>query len=529
MPKIDKVTNLQQLTARLLELAVETQALLDEVTKQLGKAKKSAPVKVKSKDLIALCTELAGGQDKLAEVTQANPQAVEIPTCKDLLLQSRAKLTDIRLRTGVKMSEDVEGDFTVDLSQEQLGPLITAYTDDTRLDGTWGGEMEAQHGASVLGFRCKVFVRANNTFQHVYTVGQGVNATFHLLHSGNHYEVIKHDIADGAPYAPARVQAIERDGDCLYNSLRNIAGRMGLAVSTRAVLRGAVAGRLTDAEVGIAIYSILLSGEHGGLGRNLAPLVQQLAPAVQGFSEVDSALYGTFAKGGKAIKDCTWWSQLSTAKGEIVATAKSIDALLDDARLVATIKKQRYGSVVGSGGTAFSMVTVHTAAPPKPLKGKQAPVKSPSVSSPLPADYACVASAMGEGTYEVFGRSSNADDHAEAQWFADCSDTLTTNAAKADCLFLEAHDTKAPCPEICTPRLYLIARETKKPLIVYTYGDWGHWQNNREILQKLFPKELAKKEWCPIMLFTGAGVFLVGTWTGKDKPFFFPPVKKEEE
>lgn len=274
--KIPKAASIEDVVDRLLELSQETEAL----AKSAQPPEKDKPPKIDSKELEKQLGELAGELAQTGDrINVLGKNAKEAFLCRDLARDCWARLLEIKKLRQLKVALDAAELPAAFDNPQLMAELIAAYRLDTRKNRVWGGDMEAHLGATVLRFRCKIFTEVNNQFKYVSTVGDAGDAMsdWHLLHSGNHYEVIKADIVDGRAYTPVLVSPVERDGNCLYSSLLKIALHRALAPPNRQTLRARVAERLQTEDVRIAITAILLSGDLSGVG----PLLrEQLAAAV---------------------------------------------------------------------------------------------------------------------------------------------------------------------------------------------------------------------------------------------------------
>lgn len=532
MPKIPEVRTAADFNARMLELIQETSSVLESAV-ALSIDKRRTDVQKKkevTKDLEALCTEVKDAATTFEGLSPDSASAEALG--RDLLRDVTAKLTQSRKLMGLGKGSGM-GAFERVASTAEMTPLVAAYKQDTRQDGVWGGELEANLGALYLGFQCNIYVVSGEVVKRRLRVGAGAPSRYHLLHKGNHYEVVRDfsqgvmDIPEDREFAWCYVIPTARDGNCLYHALLEIHfQRTHMRNIPVAQLRREVANQFQDEMVEAAVIGILQGGDVG-VGSLLSAELEK-----RGSFSVDFEEYKKVTK-GKSLSACRTWTSLGEmGKKDYFAQISSLEDALELPPLAATLRR-RHGEEVETGGTYFAAWAL-----------RRTGTRSKA--------YTVEAEPVGTNEYKSDGMTPNPNGHAEGHWFAEANEPpratsgggkkgSTPGATKGsmleevakdrDIVALVCHDSKAPCTDICTSRLYVLAGLLGKPILVYGYSDWGHIQSGMHKTLQAFlddgsdevfsGQKIASSKLGPVLLFMSKGIFLVGL-CDKDNTFFFP-------
>ena len=216
-------------------------------------------------------------------------KSADADLCKDMAQCVALRIEMLVHKFKVSFKASALDEAPVEISPENMASYIRQYREDIRTPFVWAGLTEANFIAThLMRIRCHIYTVVNGRYRRVITIGDPTAALLdrHLLHTGNHYEVLTVTPADGDVLnRAAHVLQTTPNGNCLYESIL-IANREPSAdarpgLGAIQMLRQAVSTRLSDGEITAAILAILWQGDYGGLGPKMDKLVETLAPSLK--------------------------------------------------------------------------------------------------------------------------------------------------------------------------------------------------------------------------------------------------------
>lgn len=518
----------EDLLALLLELQAEIAKTRLAIETKSGKSGKMGKAEEQELYQHILCLKAA----KEAKVKLSSPQsravlerlgADLVDLCADAPVNHRsmlAKLYDIKAEALFESKKTAilsiyNNAIAAEVDDVLLEVMVDTYIQEMSQDKVWGGEGEADLVARAVGFACGIFVVIGGKYHRMASIGAVPEGHFHLLHSGNHYDVITHSRPDGVDYHQnTQVMPINKDGNCLYNSLRQVAWR-AQKNKTRNELRRIASEQLElhreDVAVPI-IINLIASGNTAGLGPKMQKLSGDVTAPDKGASGLSKRLWGGKGHGVDVAHKKTW-TQFLNQTGALNSSFAFLADLVADTRLRATLVAR---NMLITDFKKYDGVGLHVLQVKKGVEAQKGAAGSP---------YPVVAAQHGsEDHYDSEGRQSSAEKHAEGRWWQDVQSTITTLAK--DVLFIEAHDTFAPCTEYCDHGMIALGALLDVPIIVWSYKDWGHLTNSilelKNMCQTLMSPATARdsttlidkhyKDMAPIMLYNDQGGFIIGLW-----------------